>query len=350
MALSLPTSWTDKNMNWDDPDPGDINYTLALREAIYERVSVVGVEPFKNYLADKLIFVPDKERLRSYEFLKWVKDSIDLLAPKFVDVEYRKYLEPDAQIKWSDYFPKRLTSSELQVKIPESFLKIPYKGSNIEYKEFFKGAKKALDMMQYAPIRYFSGKWFSNKMTRFNEPTVESGIEHGIEYYMQYEDRPNMVKNFYMPDTNVVMKGRCGSGAVNRRIDNPMYYTYVYSFFIEIERIFPFSDNRKPHIICYALTKKVEDFVPDSYFTQYNDFWCEQFGFTEGYNWVDYGEFDETKGIKIGDRHTFARYPQTPVSVRVDGKTTYKGSWLASDVYLSILADWDVPNGFKFRP
>lgn len=55
-------------------------------------------------------------------------------------------------------------------------------------------------------------------------------------------------------------------------------------------------------------------------------------------------------GIKIGDRYTFARYPQTPVSVRVDEKTTYKGSWLASDVYLSVLADWNVPNGFKFRP
>lgn len=132
-------------------------------------------------------------------------------------------------------------------------------------------------------------------MTRFNEPTVESGIEHGIEYFKQYEDRPSMVRNFYMPDTNVVMKGRCGSGAVNRHIDNPTYYTYVYSFFIEIERIFPFSDNRKPHIICYALTKKVDDFVPDSNFTQYNDFWCEQFGFKEGYNWVDYGEFDENK-------------------------------------------------------
>ena len=46
MEISLPTSWTDQGMDWNNPDPSDIKYSLALREAIFERINVLNVFPF----------------------------------------------------------------------------------------------------------------------------------------------------------------------------------------------------------------------------------------------------------------------------------------------------------------
>lgn len=43
MAITIPQSWSDCGMDWNNPDTGNISYALALKEAICERAAVIGI-------------------------------------------------------------------------------------------------------------------------------------------------------------------------------------------------------------------------------------------------------------------------------------------------------------------
>ena len=43
MAIMIPQSWSDCGMDWNNPDPGNIFYALALKEAICERAAITGI-------------------------------------------------------------------------------------------------------------------------------------------------------------------------------------------------------------------------------------------------------------------------------------------------------------------
>lgn len=43
MAITIPQSWNDCGMDWNNPDPGNMFYTLALKEAICERAAVIEI-------------------------------------------------------------------------------------------------------------------------------------------------------------------------------------------------------------------------------------------------------------------------------------------------------------------
>ena len=36
-----PESWDDKGMNWNDPDPRNADYVMAIRRALMERYAVI---------------------------------------------------------------------------------------------------------------------------------------------------------------------------------------------------------------------------------------------------------------------------------------------------------------------
>lgn len=75
------------------------------------------------------------------------------------------------------------------------------------------------------------------------------------------------------------------------------------------------------------------------------------FGFIEGINLINYGQMDESNLYTFGDADTWARFPRTPSSTfSTTEQTIRRGAWLASQTKFSILADWHVENGFKFRP
>lgn len=116
MAIMIPQSWSDCGMDWNNPDPGNIFYALALKEAICERAAVTGI----NLPTGRFIHLPDLLRLRTFDFIKWVRTSINTLAPYFMDVEYDRYFEKDAPIQETD-FPKMYKASEFQEKIHNNF-------------------------------------------------------------------------------------------------------------------------------------------------------------------------------------------------------------------------------------
>ena len=75
------------------------------------------------------------------------------------------------------------------------------------------------------------------------------------------------------------------------------------------------------------------------------------FGFIEGINLINYGQMDESNRYTFGNADMWAKYPRTPSSTFGNTEQTIRrGAWLASQTKFSILADWHVENGFKFRP
>ena len=263
MAIMIPQSWSDCGMDWNNPDPGNIFYALALKEAICERAAVTGI----NLPTGRFIHLPDLLRLRTFDFIKWVRTSINTLAPYFMDVEYDRYFEKDAPIQETD-FPKMYKASEFQEKIQYSFLALPYKSINSDYVNFFKGAKQALDMMRYTKVQRMHGHIIKKDGTNHDPPSVSEAINEAIK-----NANGNSTDEFISADT---FSGRVGSGTTHYN-NNPGYCGYVWNYTVEIDHIFPFPDDRKPDILCFGLAYKCTDNVSYSNETQYNDFWCSPF-------------------------------------------------------------------------
>ena len=260
-----------------------------------------------------------------------------------MDVEYDRYLEKDAPTQATD-FPKMHKSSEFQEKIQYSFLALPYKSINSDYVNFFKGAKQALDMMHYTKITKMHGHIITKSGSEHDPPSVAETINKSIDIANeQYTTK----REFTSADT---FSGRVGSGTTHYN-RNPGYCGYVWNYTVEVDHIFPFPDDRKPDILCFGLAYKCTDNVSYSNETQYNDFWCSPFGFSEGINLKKYGQMDESNRYTFGDADMWAKYPRTPSSTfGTTEQTIRRGAWLASQTKFSILADWHVENGFKFRP
>ena len=101
IEYTLPTSWYDKGMNWEKPDPANIDYAVALREAIIERAILV-----KRKINDALLAIMPCRPL-SVASMSALREEINMLAPHFVNQEFTDYKED-----LSD-FPKMWTYSDL---------------------------------------------------------------------------------------------------------------------------------------------------------------------------------------------------------------------------------------------
>ena len=41
IEYETPESWEDKGMNWNTPDPANVDYVMAIRQAIMERCAAL---------------------------------------------------------------------------------------------------------------------------------------------------------------------------------------------------------------------------------------------------------------------------------------------------------------------
>ena len=87
IEYTLPTSWHDKEMNWEKPDPANIDYAVALREAIIERAILV-----KRKINDALLAIMPYRPL-SVAAMSALREEINMLAPNFVNQEFTDYKE-----------------------------------------------------------------------------------------------------------------------------------------------------------------------------------------------------------------------------------------------------------------
>lgn len=290
MEIILPTSWNDQGMNWNNPDPSDIRYSLALREAIFERINVLNVFPTPNVngLDYFYHFLPDQHKTSMQKFVKWVYLMIDFLAQRYADVNYRGYLETNTPYRFNQSgfaaapFPRTYNSaSELQEKINEIFVCLPYNETSNKYIDFFKGAKKALDMMRYSKITRMHGHRVYDQQSVIEYNSVEEAVDRAIKLF-QNNTPPRQEFTDYKQE---YFSGECGTIVTN--FHKTSYWSIIKNFKVEIDEIFPFSGDRKPNIICYAIAVKTDSNNLSNTEFQYNDFWCEPFGFKEGYNLIN---------------------------------------------------------------
>lgn len=82
-----PVSWDDKGMDWESPDPGNVDYYRAIREALVERAILVARSP-DNALLDITQFRP-----WSVAAMNAIRDAVYRLAPNFVNMEFTDYKE-----------------------------------------------------------------------------------------------------------------------------------------------------------------------------------------------------------------------------------------------------------------
>ena len=79
---AIPQSWDDKGMDWENPDPLNADYAMAIREALLERCAAAGGTPSTGSLAISPWKTVSKRRLES------VADDIRYICGSFVNTEH----------------------------------------------------------------------------------------------------------------------------------------------------------------------------------------------------------------------------------------------------------------------
>jgi len=96
-----PESWDDKGMDWDDPDPRNADYAMAIRAAIMERFAAAHV----SLPRDVAMISPWKTV--SVKQMKAVVKAISSIAGSFFNKDFDGYRDD-----WSD-FPRMWTYRDL---------------------------------------------------------------------------------------------------------------------------------------------------------------------------------------------------------------------------------------------
>ena len=74
-----PVSWDDKGMDWESPDPGNMNCFAAIREALAER-AILAERPLDSALFNIMRFRP-----WSMTSVNAIRNAVYMLAPYFVN-------------------------------------------------------------------------------------------------------------------------------------------------------------------------------------------------------------------------------------------------------------------------
>ena len=126
----IPRSWSDYNMNWEDPDPGNFVYYAAIREAIIERAGVVEDtfdKGFLNHIRPGIYF--------NINYLSEWSEIIERLSQLFVNAT------PTSWQNVIDFYPIEQTQF-VDVRLISGCTLNDAKG-------WLLNAKNALDSMRY---------------------------------------------------------------------------------------------------------------------------------------------------------------------------------------------------------
>ena len=158
-----PTSWSDKGMNWEKPDPANIDYAVALREAIIERAILV-----KRKINDALLAIMPCRPL-SAAAMSALREEINMLAPSFVNQEFTDYKED-----LSD-FPKMWTYSDLIDAEDCRVCEHPGVGSTTDkWSEWFTFMRNVINKLTMVNFTGICGTALSRSAARHDPPFSES--------------------------------------------------------------------------------------------------------------------------------------------------------------------------------
>ena len=146
-------SWTDYNMDWDNPDPNKPEYWWALYNAVSERYKVIG-DVGKN------LFYPYIQNNNwQLTYLQKLVTAVYDLFEMYVDETWNNYYitpnvskpDPDG-ISGYTSFPKRLTFEYFPEEL-QDFMCIPICNSTAkDLKKVFKTLHDVIQKLRYTPI------------------------------------------------------------------------------------------------------------------------------------------------------------------------------------------------------
>ena len=80
-----PVYWDDKGMDWESPDPGNVDYYRAILEAVTERAILTNQNP------NEVLYSIIQYRPWSIAAMNAIRDAVYRLAPNFVNMEFDDY-------------------------------------------------------------------------------------------------------------------------------------------------------------------------------------------------------------------------------------------------------------------
>lgn len=326
---TLPTSWDDKNMDWSNPDPANIDYIMAIRQAIVERAILTG------YTVPAALF-----RLSPYvplntDILTAFRDAIYALAANFVDLSFTNY-----QTDGSD-FPKMHDYGTLILPDDCRICTLPPKGAMLEhFGAFLLAAKNVIDNLTVVKNTKLSGTTLSRDGSYHDPPSVAETISESIKKAMAND----IVKGTFTTFPQIIYN-KTGTTYYN---DTPGYCGYAMSLALKIVMDAPPIPDAKCKIIIATFAGKVTGMVGYSNETQYNDYEKGPMDVPDGADIRDFGEWSQKLELDFGDIDYFPGNPRTPSS-KFDSPSVRRGAWRGCEVKIHCLLDFGIPGGFKFQ-
>ena len=159
-----PVSWDDKGMDWESPDPGNVDYYRAILEAVTERAILTNQNP------NEVLYSIIQYRPWSIAAMNAIRDAVYRLAPNFVNMEFDDYKDDLSDFpKMWDYYD--LVNSE-GCRICEC----PGTGSSnaAGWAEWLKSVKNAINKLTAVKFSGISGTYLSRSGAEHDPPFSES--------------------------------------------------------------------------------------------------------------------------------------------------------------------------------
>ncbi len=307
-----PTSWHDKNMDWDNIDHTCVDYYAAIIKAVNERLTI-----FHNGYGYYTVTMLSPYTPITINFFKQVKSAIDVMfyvfhVPNDADI-------PTVSLKIDDILNDEEKSYYYRLPVQGT----PINSDNI--KKILKTYKKVLNAMTFISLDAHSGSSYSSNLQYyFNNLCTKI-------YYSHYDYDNNLEWNCTIYDKKVAVQT-----ITNHYYAKTLYGDVVYRnntryivFYLRKPKA-----NIHPNIIAYITAKKPEYYIGGDDYTHVFD--SVGTDYIEGLNIINFGLWDNEKELKIG----------SSVPVLNSGITWgEKGMTCEYKIFL----DFNNDQGFKFR-
>lgn len=316
----MPQSWNDKGMDWDNPDPSNLDYLMALKLALEERAAITGFQIGGNGVIESSeAFCQIRPGTPfSHNALLIISKTIADMSRSFTDV----YYDYDSALRTiTSLSPNRLIDLGAT-----DLMCVPHKSSHVDAaRDLFRSAKRALSLMRY--VSAASERTYMLRASHYTAADPPHTGDTFAEAVAEAEANFSYRETYsYSGDTWLETSKR-----VSYDLDLK-YHCYIVSM---ANRFGPFSVARSGP---FAFAEKLAVIVAydQLYFICEED--TEAFGGLErGFHLIDPATVDYT----IGDTDYIAKNPSVPAlrEAKLRGK-------FARCVPL---ADFFVPGGLKFK-
>ena len=353
MEIAIPSGWYDMGMDWDNPNPSELKYTLALIGAIEERLMVKDYHGEIDPPGFHIFYGSTHTRDMIYYLKKYMAELLSYELPRFIDMDYQDYHVPSAQFYGLDDFPKGLRLVDIQKKYPDVSFYPPYNfASNTEVAEYYKACKILLSELRYTSAKniYTWGNVSDQATGNYisNDDYYEEGYKYVYEKIQDTIDNQLEIDVVNYSHTHILeLEYDIGTTLTFRKSGGPFSLIFRNAQ-LQLECTHLPRDLR-PKVYYYAIADKLT--LNENYFNPpiQNDLWCDTFEIYEPKKtkFKELGDYISGTVYSAGtfDIETFPRVTELIPSTATPGDANCNGS----RVKAQFVFDWYTPGGFKFQ-